>query len=132
MTPQNKTQNLMLWAAALGVAILLSFLGALAQQLPGDDPIRWRQVWLNVIQTILTTAPIVAAGFGLPRLGKEGVASLVSEVGTENAKAALEGEADRQAGAGAPALSDEDIDRLAHRGIELMREQRVTEVAGRG
>lgn len=115
MTPKNKTENLLLWGAALGLAVVLSFLSALAQQLPGEAPINWRVIWLAVISTILTTAPLVAAGFGLPRIGKEEVAGLVSAVGTENAKAALADEADRQAGVTPPALTDTDIGRLAER-----------------
>lgn len=98
MTPTTTTQNLLYWAAALGVAVLLSFLSGVATHWPEGGPIDWRGVVLDVVQTLLTTVPLVAAGFGLPRLGKESIAGLVSTVGPGPAKAALEDEADRQAG----------------------------------
>lgn len=97
MTPRTTAQNLLLWGAALAVSVLLSFLSGLATHWPESGIIDWRGVWLDVIQTVLTTAPIVAAGLGLPRLGKEQVATLVSQVGAGPAKAALEVEAIRQA-----------------------------------
>lgn len=98
MTPSTKTQNLALWGAALGVSVLLAFLSGIATHWPEQGSIDWRGVVLDVIQVLLSVIPVAAAGLGLPRLGKEGVASLVSEVGKEQAIAALEIEADRQAG----------------------------------
>lgn len=96
MTPATTTQNLLLWGAALGLAVLLSFLSGVATHWPEGGAIDWRGVALDVIQTILTTAPLVAAGFGLPRIGKEPIAALVSQVGPGPAQAALENEATRQ------------------------------------
>ena len=125
MTPKTTTQNLMLWGAAFLLAVLLSLLSGIATHWPAGGSIDWRGVALDVIQTILTTAPLVAAGLGLPRLGKEGVAALSSRVGTPAAIAALADEADRQAGIPVPTyLTDTDIDRITRRGLELMREGR--------
>jgi hypothetical protein len=70
----------------------------------------WRAVVLDVIQTVLSTAPLLAAGLGLPRLGHEPVAALVSQVGTTQAQAALEVEAVKQA--------------TGHRAAPLTAEQR--------
>lgn len=90
MKPKTKTQNLLLWLAAFLLAVLLSFLAALASQLPGDTPINWREVALDVINTIVSIAPVVAAGLGLPRLGGEIRANLVDEIGKEKATIVLE------------------------------------------
>ena len=65
MTPRNLTQNLLYWSAALAVAVLLSFLSGIATHWPESGPIDWRGVLLGVVQTLLTSIPIVAAGFGL-------------------------------------------------------------------
>ncbi len=119
MTPQTTNQNLLVWAGALALAVLLSFLSGVATHWPEDGGIDWRGVTLDVIQTILTTAPLVAAGLGLPRLGKEGIASLVSEVGAGQAKAVLEVEAIRQqTGVHGPTADDAIQDRAE----ELRRE----------
>jgi hypothetical protein len=128
MTPQTLTQNLLYWAAALGVAVLLSFLSGLATHWPAAGPIDWRGVWLDVIQTLLTTVPIVAAGFGLPRLGKEGIASLVSEVSSGQAKTALQVEAIRQKTGvqGPTAKADDDSETLADRVWALPLAERET------
>lgn len=96
MTPKTTRQNLLYWAGALGVAVLLSFLGGLAQHWPEGGDVDWRGVVLDVAATLAATVPLVAAGLGLPRLGKEGLAGLVSEVGVGQAKAVLEVEAIRQ------------------------------------
>lgn len=90
MTPKTTTQNLMLWGAAFGLAVLLSALSGIATHWPEGGSVDWRGVTLDVIQTILTTAPLVAAGFGLPRLGKESIAALVSDIGKDRAQDALE------------------------------------------
>ena len=57
MTPQTTAQNLLLWGAALALAVLLSFLSGIATHWPDGGQIDWRGVALDVIQTILTTAP---------------------------------------------------------------------------
>ncbi len=97
MTPATRTQNLLLWGGALAVSVVVAFLSGVATHWPEGGPIDWRGVALDVIQVALSVIPIVAAGLGLPRLGKEGVATLVSEVGTRQATAVLEVEAVRQA-----------------------------------
>lgn len=117
MTPKTLTQNLLLWGAALALAVLLSFLSGIAAHWPEGGSVDWRNVLLGVIQTILTTAPIVAAGFGLPRLGRESLSALVSEVGPSVAKATLEDEATRQMTgdphpAVVPDLADEVVARI--------------------
>lgn len=98
MTPKSTTENLLYWAAALAVAVLLSALSGIATHWPEGGSIDLRAVTLDVIQTLLAAVPIVAAGFGLPRLGKEQAAALISKVGTQNAVDALHDEVDRQAG----------------------------------
>lgn len=139
MTPKTTSQNLLYWAGALAVAVLLSFLSGIATHWPESGSIDWRGVVLDVVQTLLTTVPLVAAGFGLPRLGKEEVASLTSQVGTANATAALQDEAARQQGNDPAPLSDADIGRLADavlkkRSAELQQRypHAVPEVASRG
>lgn len=97
MLPKTITQNLLLWGAAFAIAVLLSALASIAENWPAGAGIDWRAVCLDVIKTILTTVPIIAAGFGLPRLGREPISALVNEVGAPQAKAALEVEAIRQA-----------------------------------
>jgi hypothetical protein len=97
VTPSTTAQNLVLWGAAFMGAVILSALSAIATHWPAGGPIDWRAVVLDVIQTILSTAPLLAAGLGLPRLGHEPVAALVSQVGTTQAQAALEVEAVKQA-----------------------------------
>lgn len=96
MTPATTRQNLLLWAGALAVSVLLAFLTGIATHWPEGGTIDWRGVCLDVIQVLLSVIPIVAAGLGLPRIGKEPIAALVSEVGTNQAKAALEVEAIKQ------------------------------------
>lgn len=96
MTPSTLTANLSLWAAAFAGAIALSALASVARHWPEGAGVDWRAVTLDVIATILTTAPLVAAGLGLPRLGHEPVAALVSHIGKANAQAALEVEAVKQ------------------------------------
>lgn len=113
MTPDTTTKNLALWGAALAVSVLLAFLSGVATHWPENGPIDWRGVMLDVIQVIVSTLPIVAAGLGLPRLGKEAVASLTSKVGKDNAVAVLEMEADRQDGIPTPRrFTDEEIGEL--------------------
>lgn len=131
MTPKNKTENLLIWGAALGVAVLLSFLSGIATHWP-DTGIDWRGVFLDVIQTILTTAPIVAAGLGLPRIGKEGVASLVSEVGTEKAKDVLAIEAIKQDTGVTTTMTDRDIERITDRLLAENETRRMVAREGRG
>ncbi len=89
MTPKTTAQNLLLWGAALGVSLILSLLYGIALHWPEGGTVDWRSVWMGVIQTALTEIPIVAAGLGLPRLGKEPIAALSSEVGYTTAKDAL-------------------------------------------
>jgi hypothetical protein len=96
VNPETKTQNLLLWGAALGIALLLSFVSGVMTHWPEAGGIDWRGVWLDVGQTVVTVVPIVAAGLGLPRLGREDISALVSQVGRGTAKAALEVAATRQ------------------------------------
>lgn len=104
MTPKTLNQNLLLWAAAFALAVLLSFLSGIATHWPKGEGIDWQGVWLDVIQTILTTAPIIAAGWGLPRLGKEEVAVLSSAVGHDAAVDALQTARIQQAVSGDPTV----------------------------
>lgn len=90
MTPHNTTQNLLLWAIALVVSVIVAFLTSLNQQLGGTDDINWRPILSDVIKTLLVAIPVVAAGFGLPRIGHEEQAALVSELGKDRATEALQ------------------------------------------
>lgn len=97
LIPQNKTQTVLMWLLALLGAITLAFLSSLAQQLPGSEPINWRTIALDVINVIISSAPFVAAGLGLPRLGAENRARLINEIGADRAVDVLEQEAQTQA-----------------------------------
>lgn len=114
MTPSTTQQNLALWGGALAVSLVLAFLSGVATHWPEAGPIDWRGVALDCIQVLLSELPIVAAGLGLPRLGKETVAALTSKVGTSNAVAVLSEERDRQAGIPVPSpLTDADLHHIA-------------------
>jgi hypothetical protein len=104
MTPETRTQNLILWGIALAVAVLLSFLSGIATHWPRSGEIDWQGVVLDVIQTVLTTVPLVAAGLGLPRLGKEDIAVLGSAVGHDAAVDALQTARIQQAVSGDPSV----------------------------
>ena len=127
MIPRTTAQNLVLWGVAFAVAVLLSFLSGLATHWPESGDIEWRGVWLDVIQTILTTVPIIAAGLGLPTLGKEAVTHLASQVGTGQATAALEVEAVKQATGLPPTVpatfSTDQVDQISRRILELRDER---------
>lgn len=127
MTPKNKTENLLYWGAALAVSILLAFLSGVATHWPESGQIDWRGVWLDVIQAVLTAAPFVIAGLGLPRLGKEPIANLVSKVGAGNARVALEEEADRQAGIPAPLDNSTVAQVVAAVKAEMLRDPEGTD-----
>lgn len=90
MTPRTTGQNIVLWIGALLITTFLALLSGIATHWPEGGLIDWRGVWLDVIQVLLSAVPLVAAGLGLPRLGREGVASLVSEVGPRRAQAILQ------------------------------------------
>lgn len=106
---------------ATGGAILATGL-QLGVVLAGTDPILWRPLAAVFVQTLFAALATAAGTAFRPKAGREDVSALVSQVGTPSAKAALENEAVRQQNGDLPPLSDEDIDRLARRGIELMRE----------
>jgi hypothetical protein len=117
--PKTLSQNLLLWCAAFALAVLLSLLSGIATHWPEGGMIDWRGVWLDVIQTIVTALPIVAAGLGLPALGKEAPAYLAHQVGQPTAVAALEQAATVQAVSDVPTpaaadlLADRIYDRIA-------------------
>lgn len=93
MTPNTKTKNLLIWGAALLLALFLAFVGSWVEQastIPEDQAINWRRVWIDVAKSLLTLAPVVAAGLNLPRLGKEQVATMVNELGKDEALHRLE------------------------------------------
>lgn len=85
ITPKTLTQNLILWGLALLVSVLLAILNPLGEQMSTDEPIRWRSIFVSVIHTLTTVIPIVAAGFGLPKLGGEVPNALIKEVGHDKA-----------------------------------------------
>lgn len=126
MTPKTINQNLLLWSAALGVSVVLAFLTGVATHWPEGGSIDWRGVTLDVVQVLLSVIPVVAAGIGLPRLGKEGIASLVNEVGAPQAKAALEVEAIKQQ----TGVSGSSVPTVAEIADELER-RRQARVEGR-
>jgi thiamine transporter ThiT len=90
VTPKTTQQNLLYWAGALALAVVLSFLSAIAINWPAGGSVDWRAVALAVIATVVSLSPIVAAGLGLPMLGKEQQAYLSHQVGQTAATAALE------------------------------------------
>lgn len=90
--PKTTAQNIVYWVGALALTVVLALLTGIATHWPEGGPIDWRGVWLDVIQVLLSTLPVVAAGLGLPRLGRERVARAVSEVGPQRAQAVLQEE----------------------------------------
>jgi len=93
MTPNTKTKNLLIWGAALLLSLFLAFVGSWVEQastIPAEQPINWRSVWIDVGKALLAIAPVVAAGFNLPRFGREEVSSRVSNLGKEEAIARLD------------------------------------------
>lgn len=111
--PKTKLQTSLLWLAALLISVFISFLAALSEQLKGMEPIQWRVILYDVIQTLLAGIPFVVAGLGLPRLGSEQYTALVSEIGTEKATKVLE-----QLAISEPKI---DYDRLADEILERHR-----------
>jgi hypothetical protein len=90
LAPKTLNQNILLWVGAFLTALLLAFINSLIKQLPGDLPINWRTIAFDVLTTVSTTVPIIAAGLGLPALGKELETRLISKVGTDTAKEVLQ------------------------------------------
>lgn len=133
MTPKTKIENLLIWVAAVFLALLLSFLGSWVEQassIPPEQSINWRSIWIDVVQSLLYLAPIVGAGLGLPRLGKEQIASMVSDLGKEEAVARLE----------TPVLTPEEVRNTIVGGtnidlnalaVEILLENRKQEIAKR-
>lgn len=101
----------MYWLFAIIFSVILSFLTSLAAQLSTTESINWRTIILDVLNNILAMAPLVAAGLGLPRLGKEHIASMVSNLGADEAEYRLKI---------SPSVSSEqiDLDELAKRILE--------------
>lgn len=136
MTPTSTRQSLLIWSGALALSVLLSFLSGIATHWPEGGPIDWRGVMLDVIQTVLSVAPVVAAGIGLPQFGKEAVTSLVKQIGTDKATDVLAVEAIRQdtGVVSTPiesTLSDEDIGRLADRLVAEYQARQIAAAGGR-
>jgi hypothetical protein len=129
-----QTRNI-LWylIIAVGAAILATGL-QLGAVLSTDDPILWRPLTATFVTTLFGTLATAAGTAFRPKAGREDISALVAEVGRDQATTVLEVEAIRQqTGANAPLsrLSDEDVDRLARRGLEVMREadeERVRDV----
>ncbi len=100
-------------------------LGAFAIQLAGGKvPIPEAWAWtIPILLAVVTTASTL-----LPRAGSEGLAAQVDALksqGIEKRDMVVlpVDEAVRRQNGDLPPLSDEDIDRLARRGLELMRDQ---------
>jgi hypothetical protein len=107
---------------AVGAAVLTTGL-QLGVVLSGDADILWRPLAATFVTTLFGTLATAAGTAFRPKAGREDISGLVSEVGPTAAKAALEDEAVRQTTGVMTPLSDDDIDRLARRGIELLHEQ---------
>jgi hypothetical protein len=124
VTPSTTTRNLLLYLGAYLLAIVLAGGVEASKQLHGDAAYTWRPVLSHMLDTALELAAPLAMTMGLPRLGKEAVAMLTSRVGTDNAKAALEGEAVRQAvgGDSEQPFSVVQVDQIASRLLELRAE----------
>jgi hypothetical protein len=90
-------RNIGLYALiALGGAVLATGL-QLGVVLSGDAPILWRPLAATFVSTLFASLATAAGTAFRPRTGHEDVAALVSQVGTEPARAALEVEAVKQA-----------------------------------
>lgn len=128
----NATLRNILWyvAIAIGAATLATGV-QLGVALSGTEDLAWRPLAATFTTTLFGTLMTSAGTAFRPKAGREDVSSLVSEIGPQNAVAALEVEAIKQStgvDAPMPALSDEDVDRLARRGLELMREAEAERV----
>jgi hypothetical protein len=117
MIPKTTTQNILLWLGALTLAVALALISSVADHWPEGGAIDWRLVYQDVSRTIVSLSPIVAAGLGLPALGKEAQAFLAHQVGQPTATAALEQAATVQATSDAPTPEAADIlaDRIYER-----------------
>lgn len=96
MTPKTLKANLLAYGGAIALALLISFLTSLSRELPGDDPIHWRTITLDVVLSLLNVLPAIGLTAALPRVGREPVAALADKVGPAKAKAVLKKEVDRQ------------------------------------
>lgn len=96
MTPKTLKANLLAYGGAVAVALLISFLTSLSKELPGNDPIHWRTIFLDVVLSLLNVLPAIGLTTILPRVGREPVSALADKVGPSKAKAVLKKEADRQ------------------------------------
>ena len=114
---------------ALGAAILATGV-QLGVALSGTEDLAWRPLAATFTTTLFGTLMTSAGTAFRPKAGREDVSSLVSEIGPQKAVATLEIEAIKQATGvtTVPRLSDEDIERLARRGLELMREAEAERV----
>lgn len=107
---------------ALGAAVMAVGL-QFGVVLGGEGEILWRPLAATFVTTLFGTLATALGTSFRPKAGREDISGLVSNVGPAAAKAVLEDEVIRQE-TGGSMLSDEDIDRLARRGLELMREQK--------
>lgn len=76
LMPKSPSQNLITWFAVLLIYLTLSFLSTVSIQLsntPDNEPLNWRPIIINIANDLVTIIPVVAAGLGLPALGKEQV-----------------------------------------------------------
>jgi hypothetical protein len=120
--------------AALYVAYALA--GALvatglqfAAALNAPGPVEWRPLAATFTTSLFGALATALGASRLTRLGSEPIAEQVNELrerGVPRSQMAVVPMTDRPA----PRLSDEDVDRLARRGLELMRERREAETPG--
>lgn len=76
LTRRNVTQYV-IWGV---LSVLVGCLTALAEQLPGNDPIQWRSVASAGVSALLAVLVMVVRSMTLPKVGTEPVAVQVNHL----------------------------------------------------
>jgi hypothetical protein len=76
LTAKNVTQYVV-WAV---LSVAVGCLTALAEQLPGDDPINWRVIISAGVSALLAVLVMVVRSMMLPRVGSEPLAEQVDHL----------------------------------------------------
>lgn len=78
---QRNIQGYVLWAV---LSVLLGVLVALAQELPGDDPINWRVVATAGVSALIAVITAVLRSAFMPKVGYESVAAQAQHLKNSN------------------------------------------------
>jgi hypothetical protein len=114
-----------LWYVAIAIAGAIMAAGLqLGVMLSGPGDILYRPLAATFVTTLFGTLATAAGASFRPRVDRSDISHLVSRIGPEQAKAALEDEAVRQAvgGDSEQPLSAAQVDQIASRLLELRAE----------